>query len=60
MDCARARSELGWSPAHSPVEVLREFVDGLRSGAGLPTPPLAPDSVRGRIQELATGVGARP
>ena len=60
MDCTRAQSELGWSPAHAPTEVLREFVDGLRSGAGLPTPPLAPDSVRGRVREVATGVGSRP
>ncbi|MGV9744695.1 hypothetical protein ACWDTG_07250 [Rhodococcus zopfii] len=59
MDCTRARSELGWSPVHAPTEVLREFVDGLRSGAGLPTPPLAPDSVRDRMREVATGVGAR-
>lgn len=60
MDCGRARSELDWSPSVGATDVLREFVDGLRSGAGLPTPPLAPDSVRGRIRELATGVGSRP
>ncbi|MGN5237715.1 NAD-dependent epimerase/dehydratase family protein [Rhodococcus sp. SJ-3] len=60
MDCARARAELGWSPAHAPADILDEFVEGLRAGAGLPTPPLAPDSPRGRIREIATGVGVRP
>jgi nucleoside-diphosphate-sugar epimerase len=39
---SKARSELGWSPRHTSVETLREFLDGLRAGAGMDTPPLAP------------------
>jgi UDP-glucose 4-epimerase len=42
MDVTRARTELGWSPRHTSTEALREFLDGLRAGAGLPTAPLAP------------------
>jgi len=41
MDSSRARSELGWNPRMSSVEALTEFRDGLRRGAGFPTPPLA-------------------
>jgi nucleoside-diphosphate-sugar epimerase len=60
MDSARARSELGWNPRHRAPETLRELLDGMRSGADYPTPPLA----RGtsgplRLRELATGIGAR-
>ncbi|TQE36603.1 SDR family oxidoreductase [Streptomyces ipomoeae] len=40
MDCARARTELGWEPEHTPTEVLREFLEGLREGAGADTEPL--------------------
>lgn len=60
MDCTRARTELGWSPVHTPTGVLEEFVAGLREGAGLPTPPLVRDSVRRRVGEITTGVGERP
>jgi hypothetical protein len=59
MDCSRARSELGWSPAHTAEYAIAEFLEGLRKGAGLPTPPLDPVS-GGRARELATGVGRRP
>lgn len=60
MDCTRARTELGWSPSAEPLDVLAEFVSGLREGAGAPTPPLVADSLRGRAEEVATGVGVRP
>ncbi|MEU3171858.1 MULTISPECIES: SDR family oxidoreductase [unclassified Streptomyces] len=40
MDCSRARTELGWRPEHAATEVLREFLDGLRHGAGADTAPL--------------------
>ncbi|SFQ31180.1 Nucleoside-diphosphate-sugar epimerase [Amycolatopsis arida] len=61
MDCARARDELGWAPRHSARDALAEFLAGLREGAGLPTPPLAPRVEGGRLHELLrTGVGARP
>ncbi|AZQ32617.1 SDR family oxidoreductase [Streptomyces cyaneochromogenes] len=40
MDCARARTELGWRPDRTATEVLEEFLDGLRHGAGAPTEPM--------------------
>ncbi|MGW0706340.1 SDR family oxidoreductase [Streptomyces sp. NPDC002643] len=40
MDCSRARTELGWEPEHTTTAVLREFLDGLREGAGAATEPL--------------------
>ena len=40
LDSSRARTELGWSPAHGPDETLREVVEGIRAGAGGETPPL--------------------
>jgi len=54
MNTGRARQELGWTPRHSSLDALREFVDGLRAGAGLPTPPLAPHPPGGRLRELLT------
>jgi UDP-glucose 4-epimerase len=59
MDCARAQSELAFSPRRSAGEALLELMDGLRSGAGAPTPPLEPDAGgRLRWRELASAVGA--
>jgi UDP-glucose 4-epimerase len=61
MDCSHARDELGWEPQRSATDALRTFVDGLEEQAGMPTPPLDPESggrMRGR--ELLTGVGAQP
>ncbi|MGJ0151875.1 NAD-dependent epimerase/dehydratase family protein [Streptomyces sp. CH8.1] len=43
MDSSRARRELSWEPRHTSVEAVEEFLDGLRSGAGMDTAPLAPD-----------------
>lgn len=40
MDCARARRELGWSPAHDARETLAELIDGMGRARGLGTPPL--------------------
>lgn len=42
----RARAGLDWSPRHSSVETLGEFLEGLREGAGMDTPPLQPDNRR--------------
>jgi UDP-glucose 4-epimerase len=60
MDTTRARTDLGWTPQRSADETLLDLLEGLRSGAGLDTPPLA----RGtsgpfRIREILTGVGGR-
>jgi UDP-glucose 4-epimerase len=60
MDVTRAREELGWEPRHSSVDALRELLDGIRDGAGIETPPLAPDTGGPlRIRELLTGAGSR-
>jgi UDP-glucose 4-epimerase len=60
MDCTRAREELGWRPRHTSVEALRELLEGIREGAGIDTPPLAPGTGGPmRIREVLTGVGSR-
>lgn len=60
MDTARARSELGWTPTISSLDTIREFLEGLRDGSGMGTPPLDPKAGgRFRYKELATGVGQR-
>jgi UDP-glucose 4-epimerase len=59
MSSQRARSELGWEPRHSATDALEELLEGLREGQGGETPPLEPDSVGGRLDDLKTGVGAR-
>lgn len=60
MDCARAHEQLGWRPRRTSVEALRELLEGVRDGAGIDTPPLAPGTGGPmRIRELLTGVGSR-
>jgi nucleoside-diphosphate-sugar epimerase len=60
MDATRARTELGWTPAHDAADTLSEFLSALRHGAGGPTPPLAPELPGGRLEELSTSAGSRP
>ncbi|HEV7652520.1 MAG TPA: NAD-dependent epimerase/dehydratase family protein [Actinophytocola sp.] len=43
LDTTRARTELGWHPEHDAADAVTELLDGLRDGAGMPTPPLVPD-----------------
>ena len=60
MDVARARDELGWVPRHSSLDAVAEFLDGLREGAGMDTPPLSPHTAGPlRRGEFRTGVGQR-
>jgi nucleoside-diphosphate-sugar epimerase len=60
MDTARARTELGWSPAIGAGEALLELLDGMRRGQGFPTPPLDPaSSGKLRSAELRTRVGGK-
>ena len=60
MDTSRATKELGWTPNYSAEYALLELLEGLREGAGFPTPPLDPaTSKRFRIKEFITGIGAR-
>ncbi|MEV0174260.1 SDR family oxidoreductase [Streptomyces sp. NPDC050803] len=40
LDCARARTELGWRPRHTAPEVLEEFLLGIQQGEGADTEPL--------------------
>ncbi|MDP9867884.1 MULTISPECIES: NAD-dependent epimerase/dehydratase family protein [Streptosporangium] len=61
MDVTRARTELGWQPRHTAVEALRELLEGLRSAAGMDTPPLSSHAGGpARIGEVSSGVGGRP
>ena len=58
MDTTRIRAELGWSPRRSATEALADMLKGLREGAGLATPPLAPGTGGPlRVREVAQGVG---
>lgn len=60
MDTARAEKELGWRPQVSALDAVAEVMEGMRDGAGGPTPPLASTtSGRFRWRELATGLGRR-
>ena len=60
MDTARARAELGWTPRYDAGDALLDALEGLRTGAGLDTPPLSPrTSGPMRIREILTGVGRR-
>ncbi|HEX2741478.1 MAG TPA: NAD-dependent epimerase/dehydratase family protein [Rubrobacter sp.] len=60
MDTTRARTELGWTPRYSADFALLDLLEGLWTGAGLDTPPLARrTSGPLRIREILTGVGGR-
>jgi UDP-glucose 4-epimerase len=60
MDTTRARTELGWTPERSAEDALLDLLEGLRSGADFPTPPLARETGGPfRIREILTGVGGR-
>ena len=60
MDTTRARQELGWTPRRSATDALLELLDGVRGGAGGPTPPLDRDAGGPwRAREVASGLGAR-
>src|SRR5215212_5914931 len=60
MDTSRARLVLGWTPERSAEEALLDLLEGLRTRAGLDTPPLSPKTGGPlRIREILTGVGGR-
>lgn len=61
MDVGRARTQLGWQSRNTSVAALREFLEGLTAGAGMPeAPPLHPKAGgRLRERELASRAGGR-
>ena len=60
MDTTRAAAELGWTPRYSSLDAMREFLEGLRAGTGMDTPPLAPGAGGPmRIRELVGRSGRR-
>jgi UDP-glucose 4-epimerase len=61
MSTARARAELGWSPAVGAQDAVRSFLEAPARPETPGTPPLAPEtSGPGRLHEFATGLGRRP
>jgi hypothetical protein len=50
MDTARAREELEWNPTRTSLDAIREFLEGLKDGSGMDTPPLEP-LAGGRLRE---------
>ena len=60
MDTTRAETVLGWKPRASALDAVTDFLEGLRSGAGMDTPPLDPTPPGRRLRELATGIGGKP
>jgi UDP-glucose 4-epimerase len=60
MDTSRIRAELDWTPTRGADEAFLELFDGIREGAGLPTPPLDPSTDGpARVREVLTGIGSR-
>ena len=60
MNTAKAKTELDWAPKVPAGDVVLELMEGLRTTAGFPTPPLEPHATGPlRIKEFLTGVGAR-
>lgn len=57
LDAGRARGELGWAPAHDALGVVREVVEGVRSGAYDDTVALRPRHVG---ENLAHALRGRP
>ena len=60
MDRTRAERDLGWRPQRSALDALGSLLEGWRTGAELPTPPLALHAGgAARAGEVTTGVGGR-
>jgi nucleoside-diphosphate-sugar epimerase len=56
MSCDRIAGELGWRPAHSAVDTLKELVAGLADRAHTDSPPLSGDpDLPGRLGGLVRG-----
>ncbi len=59
-DTTRARTELGWEPAHGAVETLRSLAVGLREDAGTTSAVLAPHAFGSLYQRWKTATWGRP
>lgn len=59
LDSTRAHDELAWTPTHRATDTITEFLEGLRSGVGDTTVPLAREGIVTRAEEFAAGVGTR-
>jgi UDP-glucose 4-epimerase len=60
MSTERIRAELGWEARKSSEEALLELLEGMRKGAGYPTPPLEGGGAGPmRIKEFLSGLGGR-
>ena len=58
MGTRRAREELGWEPRRTSTEALAELIAGMRSPAGIDTPPLDPHAGGpARVREFLSGIG---
>jgi UDP-glucose 4-epimerase len=56
MSCDRIADELGWRPAHSSIDALRELIAGMADRAHTDSPPLSGDpSAPGRLGGLLRG-----
>ncbi|HVE91503.1 MAG TPA: NAD-dependent epimerase/dehydratase family protein [Actinomycetota bacterium] len=60
MDTTRARRDLGWIPAVSATDALRDLLEGIGRGDSVDTPPLSARSGGPlRLREFLSGVGKR-
>ena len=58
MDTGRARATISAGRRATLTDALLELLDGLRDGAGHPTPPLDPaTSGPLRLREIRSGIG---
>jgi UDP-glucose 4-epimerase len=60
IDSSRAHHELGWYPAYTALDALRDIITGIHDGAEFPTPPLAAsgDGMH-RASDAASRAGSR-
>ena len=52
LDCARAKTHLGWAATRDPVAALADAVAGMRDGHGLDSPVLRPRSIHDGLRHL--------
>lgn len=60
MDSTRARTELGWAPAHTAAQTLRELVDAMAEGRGTSSVPMRPRDEHRLPEASADSALSRP